>query len=270
VVALALPSVAAAEEWDVDERGWGPNIDEYIDARPGQLATPDGGSTCSTNFVFSDGTRHFLGLAARCASPTPNATDGCTADPGRLGRVDMQRIDNRIGPWGMSAWLVYSSWKAMQDAGETDPQACRHNDFALIEINEPREDISPTVPYWRGPQGVAASAPPLSDVVGYGGATYRLGAPVWPRPTRQNYGGPIQGTVLRTTAGGWSYDVAAATGLLQDTGAPILDRRGRALGLLSTPAGVTSIDRAVRYMHQHIDAFDAVTLQDSTLPFAGP
>ena len=44
----------------------------------------------------------------------------------------------------------------MQNTGESDPNACKYNDFALVKL-DPRDvsKVDPSVPFWGGPDGLA-------------------------------------------------------------------------------------------------------------------
>ena len=78
------------------------------------------GAQCTANFLFTDGSATYLGQAAHC-SGTGGSTevDGCTSGSLPLG------TEVEIGGATRPGTLVYNSWLAMQEAGETDPDKAR-------------------------------------------------------------------------------------------------------------------------------------------------
>ena len=111
------------------------------------------GAQCTANFVFEEGTSVYLGQAAHC-SGTGGATetDGCTSGSLPLGTPVEITGASRPGT------LAYSSWLTMQASGETDPNVCAYNDFALIRI-DPADvpKVNPSIPRFGGPTGVGAA-----------------------------------------------------------------------------------------------------------------
>ena len=75
-------------------------------------------------------------------------TDGCEADT--LPEGTPVEVDGATRPGTM----VYSSWVRMQQSGESDPQTCQYNDFALVRIDPADHGrVNPTVPFFGGPPG---------------------------------------------------------------------------------------------------------------------
>ena len=109
--------------------------------------------------------RVHVGYAAHCAG-TGGATEtnGCDSGSAPLGtKVDfveggsLVTSDEKVG----TGTLVYSSWLAMQQAGTTDTNACDYNDFALVKVELSFvDDVNPSIPFWGGPVGSTATAPP--------------------------------------------------------------------------------------------------------------
>lgn len=256
---VAAPAVAAAPPG-----GWADADTASI--TPG-VQTNSGGQ-CTANFVFTAGDDYLIGQAAHCTG-TGAATDtnGCDAGSLPLGTsVEIQGADN-------PGTLVYSSWIAMQEAGETDPDACAYNDFALVKI-DPADvaKVNPSIPVFGGPDGVDQDGAAAGEqVYTYGNSSLRAGL------TQLS---PHVGASLGTDASGWTTTVYTVTpGLPGDSGSAVLSADGEALGVLVTlglaplPAsnGVTSLNRALDYANAHPSALlgGTVVLEDGTEPFSG-
>jgi hypothetical protein len=126
--------------------------------------------------------------------------------------------------------LAYNSWIAMQNAREADANTCQYNDLALIKIDPAQMgNINPTVPFWGGPNGLAAGAPAAgSQVFTYGNSILRGGVSALSPKTGLSLG-DVAGT------GGWSEsDYTATPGIPGDSGSGFMDSSGNALGVLST------------------------------------
>jgi hypothetical protein len=181
------------------------------------------GAQCTANFVFTRRSEVFLGYAAHCAGlGAATDTDGCTTESLPLGtKVEIEGA-SRPGV------LVYSSWAAMQRAGERRPEACANNDFALVRV-DPADvrRVNPTVPHWGGPTGLNREGNPSgASVYTYGSSSLRLGVTAL---------SPKSGTSVGTDSGGWSHPVYTVTpGIPGDSGSGLLDASGRATGVLST------------------------------------
>lgn len=186
------------------------------------------GAQCTANFIFEDLATDavYIGYAAHCAGDGGEATDtnGCEAPALRPGEpVEIEGADH-------PGTLAYSSWAAMQDAGETDANTCQYNDFALVQI-DPRDvdDVNPSVPHWGGPIGLDVDGIPGGETVhSYGNSSLRLGLTVL---------SPKTGLSVGTGGAGWTHQTYTATpGIPGDSGSGLLDAEGRAAGVLSTLA----------------------------------
>jgi hypothetical protein len=228
---------------------------------PGVMTFTDGGQ-CTSNFVFRDGGGTYIGQAAHCAS-TGAATDtnGCEADSLPLGT--QVEIDGATQP----GTLAYSSWLAMQAAGETNANTCDYNDFALVRI-APADvaNVDPTVPGFGGPTGVGGSAAGLGDTLySYQNSSLRLGIPQLR---------PKQGVVIQSVGDQWSRTVLTATpGIPGDSGSGFLSGSGQAVGVLATlqvlplagSNGVGDLARELAYARSH--GMPGVDLVPGTRPF---
>ena len=135
--ALSMAGPAAADP------AWAPAASAPV--HPGVQTVTDGGQ-CTSNFVFFDSADIYIGQAAHC-SGTGAATDTNGCDAGSLPLGTRVEIDGASRP----GTLAYSSWIAMQAAGETDPDACDYNDFALVELDPADHDeVNPSIPFWAG------------------------------------------------------------------------------------------------------------------------
>jgi hypothetical protein len=250
---LAPPATAQA---------WAPAATATI--HPG-VQTFTNGAQCTANFIFESGTTVYIGQAAHCASTASNTeTDGCTTPSLPLGTP--VEVDGASHP----GTIVYSSWIAMQSAGEQDANACAYNDIALIQL-DPADvaKVNPSIPHWGGPVALNTSgAPALSLVYSYGNSELRFGI------TQLS---PKEGVSHGDTGAGWEHQVTTVTpGVPGDSGSAFLDANGRALGILSTlgvslPSGATNfagdLAHELDYMHAH--GGPAATLVLGTEPFNG-
>jgi hypothetical protein len=232
--------------------------------RPGAMTFSDG-AQCTANFFFTDPSGSvYVGQAAHCSGEgSATDTDGCQAGSLPLGTPIQIRGASRPGT------LVYSSWIAMRQAGERDPNACGFNDFALIKLDPADVGRSnPTVPLFGGPNDLDRDGTRFGErVVSYGNSSLRFG---------QSALSPKRGTSLGDTGAGWSHTVYTATpGIPGDSGSGVLDGRGNAIGTLSTVAiapltgsnGVSDLQREMAYARTH--GMPGLTLVPGTVPFKG-
>ncbi len=215
-VVLLVPTSAVAEP------AWAPAATATV--TPGVQTFTDG-AQCTANFVFFDANNDvYIGQAAHCAG-TGGATETNGCDAGSLPLGTPVEVDGASAP----GTLVYSSWLAMQANGETDPNACDYNDFALIKLNPvDYAKVNPSVPFWGGPTSLGASTALGDDVYSYGNSGLRLGlSPLSPK----------KGVSLGEAGSGWSHTVYTVTpGIPGDSGSAFLSENGAALGTLSTVA----------------------------------
>ena len=239
-------AVAVAPTGAKASPAWAPAATAAI--HPGVQTTSPSGQ-CTANFVFVDGADNvYIGQAAHCTTTGGStATDGCTTQSLTLG------TPVAIGGASQLGVLAYNSWRAMQAAGETDPDACAYNDLALVRI-DPADvpKVNPSIPHWGGPVIGTSPGTALGErVYSYGNSSLRLGLTLL---------SPKVGVSLGDTGGGWSRSVLTVTpGIPGDSGSAFLDARGRALGVLSTlqvlplPAtnGVGDLRHELDYLNAH-------------------
>jgi hypothetical protein len=256
LVTLAAAASAAAEP------SWAPAATAPV--HPG-VQTDTQGAQCTSNFVFYDASNTvFIGQAAHCAGTGGNTeTDGCTS--GTLPVGTAVTVDGASRP----GTLAYSSWAAMQSAGETDADTCAYNDISLIEL-DPADaaKVNPSVPFWGGPTGLATTTAQGDKVLTYGNSSLRGGI------TQLS---PKEGLSLGASGGGWTHQVyTVSPGIPGDSGSGFMDASGKAFGVLSTlqiaplPAanGVSDLSRMLAYMRAH--GGPDVQLANGTEAFAGP
>jgi hypothetical protein len=239
--------------------GWAPASSATI--TPG-VQTYTAGGQCTANFVFTSGSDVFIGQAAHCAGTgAATETDGC--DSGSLPLGTPVEVSGATRPGTMA----YSSWITMQAGGETDPDACAYNDFALVRL-DPADvgRVNPSVPGFGGPVGIGGPSADGARVYSYGNSSLRLGI------TKLS---PKEGVVVATEGNGWSRVVYTATpGIPGDSGSGFLDAAGGAIGTLSTLAilpsplsnGVGDLQRELQYARDH-GALPALQLVNGTEPF---
>lgn len=232
---------------------------------PGVQTVTDS-AQCTSNFVFKGGAKVYLGQAAHCATTDrDNQTNGCTSPSLPIGTK--VRVTGASKP----GVLAYSSWLTMQSVGETDVNACAHNDFALIEI-DPADvgKVNPSLPVWGGPSGLNTEGLRQQEaVVSYGNSQLRAKASVL---------NAKEGKSLGDTGGGWSHTIRTDTpGIPGDSGSAVLDSAGRAVGVLSTlnissevgSNGAGDLARELNYMRAHT-SLDNVSLVTGTESFREP
>ena len=268
--ALAAAGVAATTA-PVEAAGYAPADTAKI--HPGTMMYTDG-AQCTANFVYTDGAgTTYVGYAAHCAG-TGAATDtnGCDTDSLPLGtKVTFNEGGSLVdeGTQVGTGTLAYSSWIAMQQAGEKDPNTCAYNDLALVEVDSGSlSQVNPTVPFWGGPTGLDTDGTAAGDRVWtYGSSSLRAGVEAL---------SPHTGVSLGDDAadGGWSHPVYTVTpGIPGDSGSGFLSVGGKALGVLSTVAlaplagsnGVGDLAKEVAYAQSHGVAGLAVV--NGTEPF---
>ena len=220
------------------------------------------GAQCTANFVFRDAGGTYLGQAAHCASTAAaTSTNGCITASRPLGTA--VRVSGATRP----GTLVYSSWLAMRARNESDPNACRFNDFALVRLHpDDVGRVDPTMPGFGGPTGVGGAAPGAT-VFSYGNSSLRFG-------TKQLR--PKQGVVLQTLGNGWSRLLYTVTpGIPGDSGSGFLNSRGQAIGVLSTvtlaplPLSNGVGDLAKELAYARANGFAGLTLVNGRRPFKG-
>ncbi len=191
------------------------------------------GAQCTANFVYTDGAGNvYVGYAAHCAG-TGGATDtnGCEAGSLPLGTPVSFREGGSLISSGTqvgTGTLAYSSWLTMKQNGETDPDACAYNDFALVKVDAAYvDDVNPSIPFWGGPVGINTAGTIAGDqVYTYGNSSLRAGISVL---------SPHTGVSLGSDGNGWTHPLYTVTpGVPGDSGSAFLDADGKALGTLST------------------------------------
>ncbi len=213
---------------------------------PGAQTRTGGEGQCTANFVFYKDETVYLGQAAHCSTTGgPTSTNGCKAPSRPLGTK--VRIEGASKP----GKLVYNSWKAMQKAGETDSEACRFNDLALVELDPAdAKKVNPSLPKFGGPKGIGTTKEG-EQVYTYGSSELRLGIELL---------SPKSGLTVGTSPAGWSHTVYTVTpGIPGDSGSAMLNRKGEALGVVSTLAflgkpgsnGVGDIGKELAYARAH-------------------
>jgi hypothetical protein len=194
----------------------------------------NGASQCTANFVFTDASGNvYLGQAAHCSSTGEGTeTNGCTTKSLALGTPIYagDLVNGGVQNGTLIGTLAYNSWIAMQNAKEKDANTCAYNDLALIKINSAQvANVSPTVPFWGGPNALASSVSQQGErVFSYGNSILRLGVSALSPKTGVSLGDQ-EGT------GGWSQELYTVTpGIPGDSGSGFMNASGDALGVLST------------------------------------
>lgn len=269
--AAALLTVSAAPAGAAPT--WAPADSAAI--HPGVQMYTAGGQ-CTANFVFTDrADRVYVGYAAHCAGTgEATDTDGCNVDSLPLGtKVDFTEGGSLIGAGTRvgGGTLAYSSWEAMGRIGETDPNTCAYNDFALVRVDAADVGkVNPSIPLWGGPTGIDTDGTAAGDrVYSYGNSSLRAGIELL---------SPKIGISLGDAPadGGWSHPLYALTpGIPGDSGSAFLSGDGTAIGTLSTlgllplPASnnIGDLGKELAYAQQH-SGIEGLELVEGTEPFS--
>jgi hypothetical protein len=258
--ALVAPSAIAAPS-----AKWAAASDAAI--RPGVVTDTEGGGRCTSNFIFTAGSKTFIGQAAHCAGTgDATETDGCDSGSMPLGTpVAIKGLDGK----DRKGKLAYSSWVTMQKKGEKDADTCAYNDFALVEIADgDAADVNPTVPVFGGPEGVNTTGLSTgSTVYSYQNSPLRLGISAL---------SPKVGLVAQEAGGGRSHVVYTVTpGIPGDSGSGFMDGSGKAVGVLSTlniapvaaSNGVADLGKALAYANAN-GGVGKIAIANGTEPFS--
>jgi len=231
LAALALSAPAGALAWAPEGSA---TIHPGVMTFTGASSFLGGAGQCTANFVYTDASNGvYLGQAAHCSSTgSSTETNGCSTKSLPLGTPIYagDLINGGIQNGTRIGTLAYNSWIAMQNAGEKDANTCAYNDLALIKIDAAQvANVNPTVPFWGGPDGLAASAAPTGErVFTYGNSILRGGVSVLRPKTGVSLGEAEE-------SGGWSSQVYTVTpGIPGDSGSAYMNASGGALGVLST------------------------------------
>ncbi|ANY07048.1 hypothetical protein [Pseudonocardia sp. HH130630-07] len=213
---------------------------------PGVVTETAGAGLCTAGFVLTAGDRTFLAQAAHCGGTGGETeTDGCTSAAVPLNTPVTVRGTGRT----VTGTLAWSSWNTMQARDETDPDTCAYNDLALVEI--PRAEaaaVGAAVPFFGGPSGIRTDPLPAGSTV------FGLANPPGPGGVRAV--GPRAGAVAGEVGGGWGHAVyTMEPGVAGESGSPLLDADGRAVGVLSSLSSTddrpsteyTDLGRALEY-----------------------
>ncbi|WP_109508471.1 hypothetical protein [Nocardioides speluncae] len=263
---LGAPATASAAS-----RAWAPADTAQI--HPGVQMYTDG-AQCTGNFVFTDGAgATYVGYAAHCAG-TGAATDtnGCEAESLALGTAVTFNEGGSLISEGTvvgRGTLAYSSWDTMHKRGETDPDTCAYNDFALVKVAAGDvAKVNPSVPFWGGPVGINTAGTAAGDrVYSYGNSSLRFG---------RTELSPKTGISLGVEGNGWSHPLYTLTpGIPGDSGSAFLDGEGNAVGTLSTLGlaplplsnNIGDMAHELAYAQQH-SGISGLKLVPGTEPFS--
>jgi hypothetical protein len=268
----ALCAPAAASAWaPVASATVHPGVMTFTNA-PSFLG---GASQCTANFVFTDAAGNvYLGQAAHCSSTGEDTeTNGCTTKSLPLGTpiYSGDLVNGGVQNGTLIGTLAYNSWITMQGKKETDANTCAYNDLALIKINAAQVGkVNPTVPFWGGPDGLAAGVSATGgQVYTYGNSILRGGVSVLSPKTGVSLGD-------QEGSGGWSQELYTLTpGIPGDSGSGFMNASGNALGVLSTvefaplPAanGVGTLAKELAYANAATGL--GLSVASGTTPFSG-
>ncbi|HEV7585142.1 MAG TPA: serine protease [Solirubrobacteraceae bacterium] len=231
LAAALLGSTASASAWAPEGSA---TIHPGVMTFTGGSSFLNGAGQCTANFVYTDASGNtYLGQAAHCSSQgSSTETNGCSTKSLPLGTPIYAGglVNGGVQNGTLIGTLAYNSWIAMQKAGEKNAATCAYNDLALIKIDTGQvANVNPTVPFWGGPNGLAAGAAPLGErVFTYGNSILRAGVSALSPKTGVSLGEGEE-------SAGWSSQVYTVTpGIPGDSGSAYMNASGDALGVLST------------------------------------
>ncbi len=259
-----------------------PGIELWVDVGGGNY------NGCTANFVFTNGTTQYIGMAAHCAGTggdtdtacnSPVVPDGTPVFIGEpvlgVGSSGLElNAPETVGP--EIGTMAYNSWVTMQadgDASDSSSAACQYNDLSLVQIL-PGLSVDPTVPVFGGPDGLSDIPASGSTVYSYQNSTLRLGLELL---------SPKVGISLGPTSGtdGWNTLVETVTpGIPGDSGSGFMDANGNAFGELSTITvgvstsglgvgnGVNSLAMELQFLNS-TGLLGTVSLVPGATPFSG-
>src|SRR3954447_16000989 len=195
VVLAVLCSAAALAFAAAPAGAWAPASSAPI--HPG-VNTDTAGGSCTSNFIYTQGSDVFIGQAAHCSSTGASTdTNGCIAES--LPEGTQVQVDGASDP----GTLVYNSGVRMRARGETDADPCQYNDLALVKLSAAdAAKVNPSVPFWGGPTGITDTVADNAQAVSYGHSILRAGIQQL---------SPKEGIQLFQGSGGWNHTVYTAT-----------------------------------------------------------
>jgi hypothetical protein len=260
IAGLAVAASLAAAS-SASAQTWAPAASATV--HPGVMTYTDG-AQCTANFVYTDGAGAvYIGQAAHCSGTGGQTdTDGCQTQS--LPNGTPVEVTGASQP----GTLIYNSWTAMQQAGETDPDTCAYNDIALIKL-DPADygKVNPSVPTLGGPTALGDTTATGDTVYTYGNSSLRQGITIL---------SPKTGKSLGAQGGGWTHLVyTVSPGIPGDSGSGFMDDQGNAFGVLSTlqlapvaaSNGVSDLRKMLAYARAH--GGPDVTLAAGTEAFTG-
>lgn len=234
---------------------WAPAATATI--HPG-VQVDNGDFICTAGFVFTDGTRVFIGIASHCTGAHLDAQE-CPSAFRTGGTVQLAGASR-------PARIAYSAWDVMLREHRLRGTPCtRAHDLALLEIEaRDRAKVNPSVPSWGGPTGVARGTQPGDVLYAYARSRYRFDIDHLSPQIGINTSNDRDGRGFRS--------VSVTPSIFGDSGSAILDADGAALGTflrLDLPRSRnTLLAPALAYMYEHTD-LDRVKLALGTVPFSG-
>lgn len=240
--------------WSLAVDGWA-TLDAAL-LRPGSRIENAAGTRCSINFLFTNPgrTKAYAGTAAHCfdegtpsgpsdANPCDNAYAPLDAEHSAVAAMLYNPTTTQTSPPAPVpiGRFVYSSFNAMRDAGETDVHVCGYQDFALIELDDNATRLAnPAVWRWGGPTALHAGLAATGDHVYTFGGTSTRSYPLEATKGREGVVNRIDGT--GSPVDPWSaFATFPGSCIPGDSGSPVLDPDGRALGVLVRDVGAVLV-----------------------------
>ncbi len=227
----AATSAAGASAWAPESSA---AIHPGIMTFTGASSFLGGAGQCTANFIFTDASQNvYLGQAAHCSSTGEDTeTNGCSTHSLPLGDPHLHRQPRqrrRPGRHRRSGRSPTTRGSSMQKEKQANADTCAYNDLALIKLSGGQSEANPTVPFWGGPDGLAAGPAAAGETVfTYGNSVLRGGITALSPKLGASLGEqePVEG---------WSEQVyTVSPGIPGDSGSAYMNSSGDALGVLST------------------------------------
>lgn len=209
-----------------------PTTDVGFDVRPGMPILTEGRSPCTANFVWKNANTGdlFIGTAGHCLSRMTDR-DGITWRYGTGPRVWVGDTPDTFGRrWGNAAGVflghaVYARVNFTSIAGLPDTD---HVDFGLIQVRPDRRKVFKVwanIAHYGGPTGISDPSPMAGTKIHQYGWGLELAG------NRADGVHGWDGVAAGRTQYQFTFDGPVITS--GDSGSPVIDDQGRALGVVT-------------------------------------
>lgn len=261
---LGNQSAREPQSWSLERDGWA-SLETAV-LRPGSRIGKTNDPTCTGNFLFTnpEGTKAYMGTAAHCYDAGPSNDPNCGDEytPITKDSIAYAILYDNTTPVIPTATdvvadigrFVYSSFNAMQEAGEDRHIWCAWSDFALIELNANATRVAnPTMWHYGGPTQLRTSEVANGEIVHtYGGTTLRNHPAGATRP-RDGIVTPDE-RILANVGNDIVFHAVVPGGCIGgDSGSPMIDADGQAIGVVTRSIAGASPSCLAAYLTPMLD-----------------